>query len=154
MPMPTPGQPAPWPSGIVTQSGRPVDLGKLKGRNVVLYFYPKDDTPGCTVEACNFRDNLAKIDAVIFGVSLDDAASHQAFIAKFKLPFDLLVDQQRLLANAYDVLPEGSAYTARSTFLIGPDGRIKQVWPKVKPDGHWQEVQQAIASASAGGAAG
>jgi peroxiredoxin Q/BCP len=152
--MPTIGSPAPWPAGIVDQHGKQVSLASHRGRHVLLYFYPKDDTPGCTAEACGFRDHRAEIDAVVYGVSLDDAVSHQAFIAKYKLPFNLLVDRDKRLAHAYGVLPEGSAYTARSSFLIGPDGLIKQVWPKVKPEEHWAEVKEAIAKSGAATASG
>jgi thioredoxin-dependent peroxiredoxin len=144
--MPTVGARAPWPAGITNQAGRPIDLAAHRGRHVLLYFYPKDDTPGCTVEACNFRDHHAEIDAVIYGASLDDGASHQAFAGKFSLPFDLLVDPERKLAKAFGVLPEGGQYVTRSSFLIGPDGTIKAVWPKVKPDQHWSEVKAAISS--------
>jgi peroxiredoxin Q/BCP len=151
MPMPIVGQSAPWPAGITDQNGAKVELAKLAGRHVLLYFYPKDDTPGCTIEACGFRDHRAEVDAVVFGVSLDDAASHKAFIAKYQLPFSLLVDPQRQLAQAYGVLSEGAAYPSRSSFLIGPDGRITTIWPKVKADGHWQEVQRAIQGRAATG---
>jgi peroxiredoxin Q/BCP len=145
--------PAPWPKGIVDQNGNSVELATHAGKHVLLYFYPKDDTPGCTIEACGFRDHRQDVDAVVYGVSLDDAASHQAFIAKYKLPFSLLVDRERQLAQAYGVLSDGAAYPSRSSFLIGPDGRIKTVWAKVKADGHWQEVRQAIqGSGTAGGA--
>ncbi len=145
MSMPTVGSSAPWAPGIVTQDGKAVELAKHQGRHVLLYFYPKDDTPGCTVEACNFRDHASEVDAVVYGVSLDDASSHQAFRSKFKLSFDLLVDRDKKLANAYGALPEGSQHVSRSSFLIGPDGKVKAVWPKVKPDVHWQEVRDAIA---------
>ena len=147
MSMPAIGDKAPWAPGITTQDGKPVDLAQHAGRHVLIYFYPKDDTPGCTVEACNFRDHRTDIDAVIYGVSIDDAGSHRAFRAKFDLPFDLLVDPDKALARAYGALPEGAAYTSRSSFLIGPDGRIKAVWPKVKADAHWQEVKDAVAAA-------
>jgi peroxiredoxin Q/BCP len=142
--MPTVGNKAPWPAGITTQSGKPVSLTEHTGKHVLVYFYPKDDTPGCTIEACNFRDHRTDIDAVIYGVSLDDAASHKAFIDKFKLPFDLLVDRDKALAKAYDVDPNNSGYASRSSFLVGPDGNLKAVWPKVKPDQHWVEVKDAI----------
>ena len=151
MPTPTIGRSAPWPTGITDQDGRSVDLARHRGEHVLLYFYPKDDTPGCTVEACGFRDHLAEVGAVVYGVSLDDAASHRAFIAKHHLPFSLLVDAGRTLATAYGVLPEGSSYPARSSFLIAPDGRLVRIWPTVKPDGHWQEVRQAVRD---GGSAG
>jgi thioredoxin-dependent peroxiredoxin len=145
MPIPTVGSPAPWPEGIVNQDGKPIRLKDLAGKNVLLYFYPKDDTPGCTVEACNLRDHRAQLpNTVVLGASLDDAASHQAFIKKFNLPFDLLVDRDQALAKAYGVLPEGGRTTARSSFLIGPDGRVKSVWAKVDPKVHHQEVAQAV----------
>ncbi len=146
MSMPTVGSPAPAPSGITTQDGKAVDLAGHAGRHVLVYFYPKDDTPGCTIEACNFRDHHADLDAIIYGVSLDDAASHKAFKAKFSLPFDLLVDPQGTLAIAYGTLPAGGKNPSRSSFLIGPDGRLKAVWPKVDPKVHWQEVQAAISA--------
>jgi len=145
MSMPTVGTPAPWPAGITTQDGTAVTVKAHAGKHVLIYFYPKDDTPGCTVEACNFRDHGAAIDAVIYGVSLDDAASHKAFKAKFNLPFDLLVDPDGALAAAYGTLPAGGKYPSRSSFLIGPDGRLKAVWPKVDPKVHWEEVKAAIA---------
>ena len=154
MPTPTVGQPAPWPAGVCDQNGTSIALARHRGQFVLLYFYPKDDTPGCTIEACGFRDHHAEIGAVVYGVSLDDAASHQAFIAKYQLPFSLLIDAQRELATAYGVLPEGSAYPSRSSFLIDPDGRIARIWPKVKADGHWQEVRQAVQEAGAKGRAG
>jgi peroxiredoxin Q/BCP len=154
MPTPTVGQPAPWPPGISDQNGTRIELSRHRGQYVLLYFYPKDDTPGCTIEACGFRDHHAEVGAVVYGVSLDDAASHQAFIAKYQLPFSLLIDAQRQLAAAYGVLPEGSAYPTRSSFLIAPDGRIARIWPKVKADGHWQEVRQAVLEGGASGRAG
>ncbi|MBA3710714.1 MAG: peroxiredoxin [Planctomycetes bacterium] len=146
MPLPAIGSPAPWPDGIVNQNGKAVRLQDFAGRNVLLYFYPKDDTPGCTIEACNLRDHQAKLkNTVVLGASLDDAASHQAFITKFNLPFDLLVDQDQALAKAYGVLPEGGRTTSRSSVLIGPDGKIKEVWAKVDPKVHHEEVERAVA---------
>jgi peroxiredoxin Q/BCP len=145
MPAPTIGSPAPWPDGITNQDGKPIRLKDLAGRNVLLYFYPKDDTPGCTVEACNFRDHGASYpNTVIFGASVDDAASHQAFRKKFNLPFDLLVDRDKALAKAFAALPDGAQYTSRSSVLIGPDGKVKAVWPKVDAKTHYQEVAKAV----------
>jgi peroxiredoxin Q/BCP len=147
MSMPTVGAKAPWVAGVTDQDGKPVDLAKHAGKHVLIYFYPKDDTPGCTVEACNFRDHRAEVDAVVYGVSLDDAAAHKAFIAKFQLPFALLVDPAGALARAYGTIIPDRALPTRSSFLVGPDGRLKAVWPKVDPKVHWQEVQDAIIKA-------
>lgn len=138
-----------------TADGTTVNLSDLKGKHVVLYFYPKDDTPGCTKEACGFRDlhrALQKAGAVVLGVSTDSAKSHQKFAEKFKLPFPLVVDEDKKIVNAYGVWGEksfmGRKYmgTHRVTFLIGPDGRIKKVWPKVSPEHHAQEVLDALQS--------
>ena len=149
MPHPAIGSPAPWPAGLTTQDGAPLALAKLRGNHVLLYFYPKDDTPGCTIEACNFRDHAPELPGlVVLGASVDDAASHKAFKAKFNLPFDLVVDAKRELAAAYGVLPDGvpaeTAKTARSSFLIAPDGTLKALWPKVDAKTHWQDVQRAL----------
>jgi peroxiredoxin Q/BCP len=145
MPMPTVGQSAPWPDSITNQEGKPIRLKDLAGKNVLLYFYPKDDTPGCTLEACNFRDHGASFpNTVIFGASLDDAASHRAFRAKHQLNFDLLVDPQRALATAMGALPEGAQVTARSSVLIDPKGLVKAAWPKVDPKTHYQEVGRIL----------
>ncbi len=146
MPIPTVGSPASWPEGITNQDGKPVKLKDFAGKNVLVYFYPMDDTPGCTIEACNFRDHRAKFpNTVIFGASVDDAASHKAFIAKFNLPFDLLVDtKDRALAKAFGALPDGASKTSRSSVLIGTDGKIKAVWPKVDAKTHYQEVEKAV----------
>ena len=131
------------------QSGATVDSRDLKGKWVVLYFYPKDDTPGCTKEACNFRDNYGAIQAkgaVILGVSGDSEASHQKFQAKYELPFQLLADPGNEVARAYGAWGTkqnyGKTYEGiiRSTFIIGPDGRVAKVWRRVKPDAHGQEV--------------
>lgn len=132
------------------QSGAHVDLRDLRGKWVVLYFYPKDDTPGCTKEACNFRDNhdaLQAAGAVVLGVSPDTAKAHQRFTAKYELPFQLLVDgADHDVARAYGAWGlkknYGKEYEGiiRSTFVINPAGRIAQAWPKVKADGHGAEV--------------
>lgn len=131
------------------QDGQVVTLRSLKGKQVVLYFYPKDDTPGCTKEACGFRDSLGPIQkagAVVLGVSLDGEDSHRKFIAKFALPFPLLCDEDAALSKAYGVYKEKGMYgrkywgIERSTFVIDPAGRLKAVFPKVKVDGHVDEV--------------
>ena len=130
-----------------TDSGKTVSLSDFKGKTVVLYFYPKDDTPGCTTEACAFRDNLPAYDkknAVILGVSTDDVSSHAAFKSKYKLPFALLADPDRTICRAYDVLKKEGGSAGRRTFVIGPDGRIRKIFPTVKVDGHFKEVLAAI----------
>jgi peroxiredoxin Q/BCP len=133
--------------------GAAVSLADFRGRNVILYFYPKDDTPGCTKEACAFRDGFAdfkKKGAVILGVSVDPVKAHDKFVEKFKLPFTLLADVNKEIVSAYGVWGEktfmGRKYlgTHRVTFLIGPDGRIKKIWPLVKPDEHIAEVLAAL----------
>jgi peroxiredoxin Q/BCP len=141
------------------QSGSTVSLAQHAGKYVVLYFYPKDDTPGCTVEACAFRDDhsaLTAAGAVVLGVSPDDAKSHTKFIAKYSLPFALLADTDNAVAKAYGAWGEKSMYgrtymgILRSTFLIGPDGVVKHAWPKVKPEGHSAEVLAALEAVKAG----
>jgi len=137
------------------QNGNTVKLADLcrDYKNVVLYFYPKDDTPGCTKEACAFRDHFAefkKRGAVVLGVSTDPVKSHDKFVGKYKLPFTLLADEDKKMVEAYGVWGEksfmGRKYlgTHRVTFLIGPDGRIKKIWPKVKPEEHASEVLAAL----------
>jgi len=136
-----------------TSGGGKVSLAELKGRNVILYFYPKDDTPGCTKEACGFRDEFAefkKRGAVILGVSPDPVKAHDKFADKFKLPFTLLADVDKQIVQAYGVWGEksfmGRKYFGvfRVTFLIGTDGRIKKIWPQVKPEAHAAEVLAAL----------
>jgi peroxiredoxin Q/BCP len=137
-------------------NGREVSLSDYKDkRRVVLYFYPKDDTPGCTVEACGFRDSIKqieKIDAVVLGVSPDGVESHNKFIEKFKLPFLLLSDTDKDICKAYGVWVKKSMYgreymgVARSTFIIGKDGKIEKIFEKVKPDAHADEVLQFLKS--------
>jgi peroxiredoxin Q/BCP len=159
MPIPSPGQAAP-DFHLPDQSGQDVRLSQLRGQHVVLYFYPRDNTPGCTQEACDFRDEhsaLRAAGAVVLGVSPDTAASHQKFITKFSLPFPLLVDEGHAVADAYGVWGEktlaGRKYMGliRSTFLIDPQGRVARAWPKVKVAGHVQEILQALRSADAPG---
>jgi peroxiredoxin Q/BCP len=136
-----------------TNGGGKISLADYLGRNVILYFYPKDDTPGCTKEACAFRDHFAgfkKAGAAVFGVSPDSVKSHDRFVEKFKLPFTLLADEDKKIVQAYGVWGEksfmGRKYLGvhRVTFLIGPDGRIKKIWPLVKPDEHAAEVLAAL----------
>jgi peroxiredoxin Q/BCP len=131
------------------QAGGTVDSRDLKGKWTVLYFYPKDDTPGCTKEACNFRDNYGAIQAkgaTVLGVSGDSEASHQKFQQKYELPFQLLADPGNEVARAYGAWGTkqnyGKTYEGiiRSTFIIGPDGRVAKVWKRVKPDAHGGEV--------------
>ena len=137
-----------------SSDGKKVSLKDLKGKRVVLYFYPKDDTPGCTVEACGFRDGIKKIekqDAVVLGVSPDSVSSHNKFIEKFKLSFILLADEDKKICQAYGVWVEKSMYgkkymgVARTTFLIGKDGRITKIYEKVKPEGHAEEILLSLA---------
>ncbi len=139
--------------------GKKVALADLAGKSVVLYFYPKDDTPGCTKEACSFRDEFSALEkkgAVVLGVSTDSVTSHDKFAAKHKLPFALLADEDRGIARAYGVWgPKtfmGRKYEGvhRVTFLIGPDGRIQKIWPAVKPQGHAAEVLAALGQGGAG----
>lgn len=133
--------------------GTTVKLSEQKGKIVVLYFYPKDDTPGCTKEACAFRDRISEITelgAVVLGVSPDDAASHKKFTDKFKLNFPLLVDDGHKLAEKYGAWREKNMYgkvsmgIQRSTFLIDANGAVAKVWKKVSVDGHDQQVIEAI----------
>ena len=126
-----------------------VKLSNYKGRKVVLYFYPKDDTPGCTAEACSFRDGFSEIQkrgVALFGVSIDTVESHKKFKEKFHLNFPLLSDADKKVVNAYGVWKEKNMYgkkymgIERTTFIIDEDGKIKKVFPKVKVDGHYDEV--------------
>ena len=132
-----------------------VHLADLKGRPVVLYFYPKDDTPGCTAEACSFRDadhEMQKRGVVVLGVSADDLSSHQKFANKYGLSFPLLADTDTTVSQLYGVWKEknyaGKTYMGvnRETFLIDKDGIVRKVWPKVKADQHAQEVLDIIES--------
>jgi peroxiredoxin Q/BCP len=132
--------------------GKTVKLSDFKGGKVVLYFYPKDDTPGCTTQACALRDSWKDFDGkvTLFGVSTDSAASHAKFISKYGLPFPLLVDEEKEIVAAYGVWVEKSMYgkkymgTERATFVIGPDGKIEAVFHKVKPAEHADLLRGAI----------
>ncbi len=136
-----------------TDTGEHFDLSSLRGKNIVLYFYPKADTPGCTKESCEFRDTspkLTKANTVIVGVSPDTTSSQAKFKQKFDLPFTLLADVDHAAAEAYGVWQEKSMYgkkymgVDRTTFVIGTDGTIKKIFPKVKVEGHAEEVLAAI----------
>lgn len=142
------GQKAPEFTAI-DQDGKNVSLSDYLGRKVVLYFYPKDDTAGCTKEACAFRDNFPnfkKIDAEVLGVSVDGQKAHRKFADKYELPFRLLVDEEKKIVEAYGVWGKkkfmGREYmgTSRVTFLIDEKGVVEKVWPKVKPETHAAEV--------------
>ncbi|GCF08069.1 thioredoxin-dependent thiol peroxidase [Dictyobacter arantiisoli] len=130
-----------------------VHLSDLKGHPVVLYFYPKDDTPGCTKEACSFRDAnhvLQQRGVVVLGISIDDLKSHQKFIDKFSLPFPLLADTEKKVVQQYNVWKEKSMYgktymgVDRQTFLIDKEGVVRKIWHKVKPDEHATEVLEVV----------
>ncbi len=138
---------------LPTDGGAPLRLANFRGRKVVLYFYPKDDTPGCTLEAQEFAalgKDFARAGAVVVGVSPDTPACHARFKAKHGLDLHLASDGEKAVANAYGVWVEKSMYgrkymgVARTTFLISPEGRIEQVWNKVKPKGHAADVLAAI----------
>ena len=138
------------------QDGKTVSLQDFKGRKVVLYFYPKDDTPGCTKEACSFRDGWAAFrrrKVAVLGVSVDDEKSHKKFVEKYSLPFTLLADTDKKIVEGYGAWGEKNMYgrkymgTRRVTYLIDEKGKIAAVWPKVKPDGHADEILEAVGKA-------
>ena len=138
---------------LPTDSGDTLTLSSLRGQWVVLYAYPKDDTSGCTTEACEFRDLFPKFKkgkAVILGISPDSVKSHLKFKTKYELPFTLVADEEKVALQAYDIWKEKSMYgrkymgVERTTFVIDPDGRIAKVFEKVKPAGHAEEVMAAI----------
>jgi len=136
------GEKAP-PFEAKTDDGRTVKLADFQGKNVVLYFYPKDDTPGCTTEACSFRDHRKDFEgknAVLLGVSTDGTDSHQAFKAKYGLPFTLLADPAGNISKSYGVYNNERNMAARWTFVIDPQGNIKKIFPQVRVDGHTAEV--------------
>lgn len=139
------GAPAP-DLKATAHNGESVDLASLKGKPVVVYFYPKDDTPGCTVEAKGIKEqwsDLSGTGAVVIGVSTDDNASHKAFAEKYELPFLLVPDPDARIASMFGV-PLRNNHASRVTFLIGKDGKIAKVYPEVKPDGHAAELLTAI----------
>jgi peroxiredoxin Q/BCP len=147
----------PVPEFALASEAGTVSSQDLKGRRYVLYFYPKDDTPGCTVEACEFRDNLPKFEKVgvpVLGVSADDLKAHAKFTKKHGLNFTLLADPDRTLIEALGLWVEKSMYgkkymgVQRSTFVVDENGRIAQIWEKVKPEGHAEEVLAWLNSSS------
>lgn len=138
---------------LPTDTGEPLTLSSLRGRWVVLYAYPKDDTSGCTTQACEFRDLFPRFDAtraVILGISPDSVKSHQKFKAKYQLPFTLLADEEKVALQAYGLWKEKSMYgrkymgVERTTVVIDPEGRIARVFEKVKPAGHAALVMAAL----------
>ena len=152
MPLVDPGKKAPAFS-LKDQDGKTRRLADYAGRPVVLYFYPKDDTPGCTKEACAFRDNLPRFKpskAVVLGVSILDEASKARFAEKYDLPFPLLADPDHSVAEKFGVWQKRSLYgrtymgIARTTYLIGPDGKVAKRWDNVKVDGHAEAVLAAV----------
>ena len=137
----------------VDQDGKPVALSDFRGKKLVLYFYPKDDTPGCTKEACAFRDDFSafrKRNVEVLGVSTDTEKSHKKFAEKFQLPFRLLVDEEKKIVKDYGVWDKKSLYgrlffgTHRVTYLIDEKGKIAAVWPKVRPAEHSREILEAL----------
>jgi thioredoxin-dependent peroxiredoxin len=153
---PAPGSKAPAFTAQVVGGDYPtpqqLKLADLKGKTVVLYFYPKDDTPGCTKQACALRDGWSQISekATVLGVSIDSIKSHEKFIKKHALPFAILSDEEHEIAEAYGVWVEKSMYgktymgTERTTFVIASDGKVKAVFPKVKPEEHLDQVLAVI----------
>ena len=148
------GKPAP-PFTLETDAGERFSLKDLRGQTVVLYFYPKDDTTGCTMEACEFRDlfpRFTRSKAVVLGVSPDSVKRHQRFRKKYKLPFTLLADTDHKVAERYGLWVEKTFYgrkymgVDRTTFIIGPDGKIRTIFAKVKPEGHAEAVVVALHS--------
>lgn len=142
------GQPAP-DFTLRDQEGKPVTLSEQRGKWVVLYFYPKDDTPGCTKEACSFRDNLTAIQqlgARILGVSVDSVESHKKFAEKFKLNFPILADDRQEVTAKYGVLTSfmGMKLARRSTVIIDPLGIVRKIFPSVKPEDHALEIHRAL----------
>ncbi|MHB8301864.1 MAG: thioredoxin-dependent thiol peroxidase [Acidobacteriaceae bacterium] len=138
---------------LQNQDDHSVHLTDFAGKPVVLFFYPKADTPGCTIEACGFRDvflKLQKAGAVVLGISRDTPKAQKKFQEKYGLPYPLLADMDEKVCNQFDVLREKNMYgkkvigIERTTFLIGPDRRLLRIFPKVKPEGHAEEVLQAI----------
>ena len=138
---------------LETDTGETFDLAAHKGERIILYFYPRSDTPGCTIEACEFRDSsekIAKKGALIVGISPDTVKAQAKFKTKFGLPFVLLADADRKVAEAYGVLKEKNMYgkksigVARTTFVIGPDGKIERIYDKVKPEGHADQILEAL----------
>ena len=138
---------------LKNQDDELISLTDFKGKKIVLYFYPKDDTPGCTKESCNFRDEFpkfGKLNAKIIGVSVDSVESHKKFTVKYKLPFDLLADDKKEIVEKYGVWKEKNMYgrkymgIERTTFIVDEDGKIANIFAKVKVDDHNKEVMEAL----------
>ena len=141
------GKPAPDPE-LESDSGETVRLSELRGKPVVLYFYPKDDTPGCTRQAGGIRDSWGEFQragAEVFGISADTVASHEKFRAKYSLPFPLLADPEHTLGEPYGVAQEGKNSYERSTFVIDADGNVAKIMRRVNPDQHADQVLEALA---------
>jgi len=143
------------------QNGEEISLKQYRGKYVVLYFYPRADTPGCTIEACEFRDSYKKMQksgAILLGISPDTSKAQDKFAKKFDLPFTLLADADKKVAISYETLKEKNMYgkkvmgVARMTFIIGPDGKIIHIFEKVKPEGHAEEVLEYLKGAMKGAA--
>src|SRR6202162_4691466 len=141
------------------QNGEEVSLKAFRGKYVVLFFYPRADTPGCTIEACEFRDSYRKMQntgAVLLGISPDTPKAQKKYEEKYSLPFTLLGDADKKVCNAYDVIKEKNMYgkkvmgVARTTFIIGPDGKIQHIFEKVKPEGHAEEVLEYLKESAKG----
>ena len=142
------GQPAP-DFELQSDAGETIRLSDLRGKPVVLYFYPRDDTPGCTRQACGIRDAWAEFQragAEVFGISADTTASHEKFRSKYQLPFTLLADPERTLAEPYGVGREGKRSYERSTFVVDADGNVAKVMRRVNPDRHADDVLAALAA--------
>ena len=142
------GKPAP-DFELTSDSGEQVRLSDLRGKPVVLYFYPKDDTPGCTAQACGIRDawgEFKRAGAEVFGISADDQASHERFKSKYELPFTLLADPEHKLGEPYGVGQEGKRSYERSTFVIDADGNVAKTMRRVKPETHAADVLEALPS--------
>ena len=157
MSIPQPGDQAPEVA-LPDETGTTHRLSDRRGSWTVVYFYPKDDTPGCTTEACAFRDlhsDFTGADAEIWGISPDGSGAHAAFRAKYGLPFTLLSDEDHAVAEAYGAWREKTNYgktymgIGRSSFLVGPDGRVVRTWANVKAEGHAQQVREALEEARA-----
>jgi len=143
------------------QNGEEISLKQYRGKYVVLYFYPRADTPGCTIEACEFRDaykKMQKSGAILLGISPDTSKAQNKFAEKFDLPFTLLADADKKVANAYQTVKEKNMYgkkvmgVARMTFIIGPDGKIIHIFDKVKPEGHAEQVLEYLKGTMKGAA--
>jgi thioredoxin-dependent peroxiredoxin len=143
------------------ENGKEISLKALRGKTVILYFYPRADTPGCTIEACEFRDTykqIQKTGAVLLGISPDTSNAQKKFADKFSLPFTLLADADKRVAEAFGVMKEKNMYgkkvwgVARTTFVIGPDGKIQHIFEKVKPEGHAEEVLAYLKESAKGAA--